>query len=296
MINVRDILYEVDCHQSDTRYSLMQLNDPFDMLLSARVSLFTNVRSHWIAVFEKLVYVVEQDEIVLKLYAVGNCTRSPKTFAADKFRNCYHLYPINYFNYRETVSGGDIQPWAKYWVVNNEELSIAFDERDLCPSYYWAREGAIPAFHVARHLAELHPDVFHASDEVLKELMPRYMSKVLKLDYWHHQDPREHVLTIEGESGPGRVIGRLSDDETATMDTVNALGKFRGKKDSGYFVISDSLSQTFNCLQDETWMQFAQVMSTGDPGFYKPTLEPNTDWLNRLGAGLVMMWAGHDAE
>jgi hypothetical protein len=35
----------------------------------------------------------------------------------------------------------------------------------------------------------------------------------------------------------------------------------------------------------ETWQMIAKVITTGDTSFYKPTLKPNTHWINWQDSG-----------
>jgi len=124
------------------------------------------------------------------------------------------------------------------------------------------------------------PAPFRATDEELYKSIPAGLRKVLVLDEWYHKD---FVLPIPPRLTEAQLSAAYELSKTAFVSQGISFEKFLQINRQQEIVNNDRLKQMWDNNRPstyETWQLIAKVIATKDPSQYKPTLEPNTHWIN----------------
>ncbi|UYQ95505.1 hypothetical protein MKQ68_10375 [Chitinophaga horti] len=279
MLTVNQIFETLKEMKSNEQNFWPQFNSPDVFLISARVNLFRNDRDQWAVIFEKLIFDHVVYNLVLELKCFGNCLK-------PGMPNYYRVSPVDDEDYDEVAIYEMVTGDERFLKVRRWRIPIILD-RD---AYFKAGIQLLDPEYILLHEAlRLQSDrygaLFHATDKELHRQIPADMEKILVLDEWHHRDHREFKLVNRYESPDvcyGTVGTSLKEMNIALENAKAAL--LRGETER---IVWQAVPLPANFPElDEAWWLFAEVLATGNPEAYKPSLPPNTHWRNWPSSGL----------
>ncbi|GAB3848261.1 hypothetical protein GCM10028822_10860 [Hymenobacter terrigena] len=281
MISEQEILDSLDHSNDGVYYDFIPLNHPYSYLIDTRLNLFRS-ENEWAIAAEILGYYPRGGRIELNIYYYGNCLINLERYN-NRNTNYYDAAPIDEDSFRAATDDGLLNTKATSLLVRNAILPLSHNKLDFERAGINLVEfepGSIDMEEVGRLLITQNQEVFRATDAELYKSIPRNLKKVLVLDQWYHKDfvvglpkimSEEDILrTYELNQGIRGLHGMSLETLTATIRTQ--------EKRTGEF----EREQWENARPSsyETWQQIAKVLATGDPRYYRPTLEPNTHWSN----------------
>lgn len=167
-----------------------------ETLAGSRITLFAD-STRWAVVFET-VEPGQYGELIL--YYFGNCLINQEKggLYGQYLSNTSFLRLITSEEYASIVAGEDIGSGliakdAKQVRVREQYLPIEQDKneyamRGIPLNDYLDTVEQIDYPAMLRYLAEKHSDLFRATDEELRTLLPKDLPKLFVIDKWHHQD------------------------------------------------------------------------------------------------------------
>lgn len=271
MFTEKDVLNTLDICSP-----LIEINHPYSYLIDSRLNVFRNENDRWAIITEKLGYNPRADAILLELNYVGNCFTNYKT-KSDSF------LPINQDSFDESVDCETLKLNAKYWIVKGTKIGLRHNKQDYINAGIELKEyepNKISVEEAGRLLVIQHGDLFRATDEELYQLIPKDLQKILVLDKWYHKDYEslyeQHIS--EEKINITYEVSKHSAGDNKYIDYESFVAQYKQSEQEKY---NDSLQrwQDSQPSSYETWQQIAKVIVTGNPSFYKPTLQSNTHWM-----------------
>jgi hypothetical protein len=280
MISEDEILLDLDnSNRSGTYSHFIPLGHPYSYLIDCRLNIFVGDDDRWAIVAERLGYNVRGGAVDLEIDYFGNCLTNLEEYNGQKTNN-YLVYPIDHDSFYQTTDGFDMYPEAVNWLVRDKKFNISINKQDYTDNSIELDEDQI-AVHEAARLAIINQkELMRATDPELYKSIPHDLKKILVLDEWFHKDYNE----IDTSS--------FSDDRLKTIYEFNKQNGGLEEIDFSSVALLIKQQETANNKFNEnewnsnrpscyeTWQLLAKVIATGDISFYKPTLKPNTHWIN----------------
>ena len=276
MLTKGSILATLDnCDQYES-FNFITLEHPYIFTIDGRLNVFRSDDGRWAIASEILGYNPRGSFISLEIRYFGNCLFNLNV-EGDRPYNYYTASPLDWDNFQETVDDGEfILPDAKFWLVRGKEVPLSHNLQDYLEAGIGLKEyepGEIRAEEAGRLLMLKYSDLFRATDEELYKSIPKDLEKVLVIDEWYHKEFHQSQSPYES-----REVLAMFD---LTNPEVNAMVQRELDKDNKRNAeLWESRPSGY-----ETWQQIADVIVTGDPSLYKPTLQPNSHWSNWPEAG-----------
>jgi hypothetical protein len=281
MIKKEKVLAVLDRSNFSYYCHFPSLGHPYSYLIDARLNVFRG-GNQWAVAIERLGYNPRAGFVLLDVFYYGNCLRNFPDYNQQP-TNCLTVYPLDEENFFQTTYGEAITPDATHWLVRGKPVELSHHKPDYVNAGIHLPEDASEEIRVeeaARLLVVPHRELFRATDGELYQHIPAHLEKILVLDEWHHKD---FVLMTRPD---------LSDQHLRAIYASNP--QLLDLTGMDYATFADTTRQQqvredeWNRAQwdhnrpsaYETWHLIAQVIESGDPAKYTPTLEPNTHWQN----------------
>jgi len=218
---------------------------------------------------------------------MGNCLINLENYNGQD-TNYYTVLPIDWDTFCDSVDVEFLRPNAKFWSIRNKQVELSHNKQDYLdagiePGGYRPEEISVEM--AGRLLITKNRDLFRATDEELYKSIPKELKKIMVIDEWYHRDFNEIIQPT------------ISDEHVKQTFDINKLVKLQLGLSEEEFIAMFRQQETRteewnqNQWQDnrpssyETWQMIAKVITTGDTSFYKPTLKPNTHWINWQDSG-----------
>jgi len=242
-LTTTEILYTLDHCDDETPFNFITLNHPYVYLIDSRLNVYRNYAGKWAIVSEVLGFNPRGGVISLELYYLGNCIRTIKTPQDTVFNNWYTVFPIDFDSQIETTDGEALMPDAVFWLIRGKQIPLSHDKRDYLNAQIELR-GYAPG-----------------GGEIKLE-------EVLVIDEWYHKGfSQSAYLPLRSEYINNLIAGNPEMREIIESD-------LQRKREWDERQWQDRPSSY------ETWQQIAEVIVSGDPSLFKPTIAPNSHWKN----------------
>lgn len=277
-----EILETLDNSNDGYYCSFVDLGHEYSYLIDARLNVFCGHNDRWAIAVERLGYNPRAGAIVLDINYFGNCLTNLE-FYNERPTSYYSIYPIDFESFNETIDGESLKPNAKFWLVREQKVSLSHNKQDYKNVGIELKEyepNEISMEEVGRLVVSENRNLFRATDSELYKSIPNDLKKILVLDEWFHKDFQIQI------------------SPTMTLENLRQTFEFNQNLTGLDGVNFESFAQSFRkqeILNDdwnrkiwennrpssyETWQHIAKVIVTNDPNNYKPTLIPNTHWIN----------------
>jgi len=272
-LTTTEILYTLDHCDDETPFNFITLNHPYVYLIDSRLNVYRNYAGKWAIVSEVLGFNPRGGVISLELYYLGNCIRTIKTPQDTVFNNWYTVFPIDFDSQIETTDGEALMPDAVFWLIRGKQIPLSHDKRDYLNAQielrgYAPGGGEIKLEEVGRLMIRQYQALLRASDEELLKYLPDDFQKVLVIDEWYHKGfSQSAYLPLRSEYINNLIAGNPEMREIIESD-------LQRKREWDERQWQDRPSSY------ETWQQIAEVIVSGDPSLFKPTIAPNSHWKN----------------
>jgi hypothetical protein len=271
MFTTKEILNTLDHCDDESSFNFINLNHPYVFLIDSRLNIYRNDAGKWAIVSEVLGYNPRGSIIGLELRYFGNGIKPLREERGATY-NYYWTHPFDWDNFQETVEYEAINADAEFWIVRGQQIPLSHNLRDYADAGIELTEsepGEIQAEEAARLLLLKYQDLFRATDEELNEYLSDGLDKILVIDEWHH---KEFSQSKSPFSDPEFLRSRfdLQNPEVLAM-IEQELEKNRKWNEEDWKNRPGSY---------ETWQQIAEVIVSGEPSRYKPTIAPNSHWKN----------------
>ncbi|MFT3677573.1 MAG: hypothetical protein QM781_16910 [Chitinophagaceae bacterium] len=282
MLTAAGILKTLDDSNKQGDYSFfVELGHAYSYLIDSRINVFCGADDRWAIAVERLGYNPRGGAISLDIFYYGNCLQNLEQYNKQD-SNYYSVLPIVRDKFTATTDGEILRPDADYWIVRDKNIPINHHTQEYLDAGIDLREyepGELPIEAVGRLLITKHADLFRATDEELYKSLPPNLKKILILDEWYHKDYTEMMLP-EFSDKQLRATYDLNKELSGSNEYVDYETFEEMIRQSGHETTAYN-QQQFDSNRPgsyETWQQIAQVIVTGDPAMYNPTLQPNTHW------------------
>ncbi|MEL6988675.1 MAG: hypothetical protein AAGK97_12700 [Bacteroidota bacterium] len=244
-MKAHEILYELEKDLFDP-LNFLWLGYVYSDLFDCRLNLYRGV-NQWAVVAERLGYSQKGGYMSLSIQYFGNCIKPIITQHGTEWDQ-YEVFPITFEDF--TKLDGDffsIRKDVKEIKVRDTIIPVSQDKNlyrkvgiEMNNS-----EDEIGWCELGRYLVIEYSHLFRATDEELNKYLPEGLEKILVLDEWYHKDyvDAEDLMDMK--------------DANVAEDYFDRHGPFESY---------------------ETYPMLAEVLATGNPQHYKPSLKPNTHW------------------
>ena len=289
MLTEKEILDTLDNSNKQGYYcSFIDLGHAYSYLLDCRLNIFRrDDGQRWAIAAERLGYNPRADGILLDIHYFGNSLINLEHYNGQD-TNYYTVSPVDWDSFNKTIDGEVLKPSAEFWIVRGEKVPLSHLKQDYIDADIELKEyepNEISAEEVGRLAITKHRDLFRATNEELYKSIPADLKKILVLDEWYHRAYLEIIqpeisdehLRYTYEYNKENYYSLKGQDAEPFVDYESFAARFREGEQR-----NDELNQQ-QWLENrpssyETWQQIAKVIITGDISYYKPTLEPNTNW------------------
>lgn len=129
------------------------------------------------------------------VYVYGNCLSRPVGITNDDFLNCSEDGPEG-----ETFDGWYVFPEAESITLRGEVVKFDLSKENLERRGVVMAEDELTAADLFRSLLPEYREQFLATEEELRERVPRDIPMILRLDEWHHPDIAGQEKPSENET------------------------------------------------------------------------------------------------
>lgn len=283
MLTEAQILNRLDNYNVGCYGRFIDLGHVYSYLIDSRLNIFKDDHDSWAIAAERLGYNPRIGGILLEIYYFGNCLINLEQYNGQNTNN-YTVYPIEWNGFNDTVDGEVLKPGSRFWDIRGQQIELSHNKQDYLDAGIVPKEfklGGISLEEVGRLLITKHRDLFRATDEELYKSIPASLKKILVLDEWYHQDYLGlEQPTLNNENL--RVtyeINKILEGDQFPSDFETFVAIYRHQEESMEAPNQDQY-QNNRPSSNETWQLIARVIATGDTSLYKPTLAPNTHWMN----------------
>ncbi|MDR3694247.1 DUF7003 family protein [Mucilaginibacter sp.] len=220
--------------------------------------------------------------IDLEINYFGNCLVNQEE-DNGQLTNTHRFYPIDDDSYFASIEEPCIKPDATYWLVRDIKVPLSTNKQDYLDKDIELKEyepGEINIEEAGRLVIISYRDTFRATDEELYTSIPADLKKILVLDEWHHKDfyeINEPAMTDEQLKSIWELNRKNYEIMGMTLETLTFMTRQQENSKTDY---NKQQWEENRPGSYETWPMLAKVIVTGDTSHYKPTLAPNTHWLN----------------
>ena len=117
MLTENDILATLNnVHKQGYYCHFIDLGHVYSYLIDCRLNVFRGPSDEWAIAAERLGYNPRAGAICLEIYYYGNCLVNREHYNGQS-TNYYHVYPIDWDNFAESMEGETILPTATHWNV-----------------------------------------------------------------------------------------------------------------------------------------------------------------------------------
>jgi hypothetical protein len=283
MLSIDEILLTLDnSNRSGTYCHFIQLGHPYSYLIDCRLNIFLGENDQWAIAAERLGYNPRGGEIELEIDYFGNCLINLDEYNGQ-LTSYYLLYPVEQNSFLENTNESYLKYGSNYWLVKGSKVKLSTQKQDYLDNGIELKEyepGQIGIEEAARLAIISQRNLFRASDDELYKSIPGDLKKIFVLDEWYHKDFNEADTTATSEEHlkyiyefNKELIG-LQGMDFERFATVFRSQEMRNDKTNKKEWVANRPGAY------ETWHLIAKVITTGDSSFYKPTLKPNTHWVN----------------
>ncbi len=282
MIKAKDILNTLNLCNNVHNF-FVSLGHPYSYLIDCRLNVFRDDNDRWAIAVERLGYNPRAGAILLEVFYYSNCLLSEHDTFGHK-TNYDTFYPID-FDYFSSICDDRecLKTDVENIIVRGESIRVSRDKKDYEAAGIFLNEyepGEISWEETGRMLVLQNRSLFRATDAELYTRLPKDLKKIMALDEWYHRD----YLLLHSEV--------MSDAAILNAYEFNKQFSIEQRMDYETFKLAirkDEERRGENNRKEinknrpgayETWKQIAKVIETGDVNFYKPTLVPNTHWIN----------------
>jgi len=262
--------------------SFISLGHPYSYLIDVRINVFRSDNQEWAIAIERLGYNPRAGAIVLEIFYYGNCLTNLE-IDNNKATNYYSVYPIDQDKFESTTDGENLTIGAQSWLVRGNQLLLSHNKEDYTAEGIELKEyepNQISIEEAARLLVIQYSNIFRATDTELYKSIPLHLKRILVLDKWYHKD----FMLFNNQSKTDAQLkemynfnknlsaaGGISFEEFSSMVRQQEISNYKDDKE---------MWDMNRPSRSETWQQLAKVIVTNTTTFYKPTLQPNTHWIN----------------
>jgi hypothetical protein len=278
----QEILKTLDNSNDGYYCSFVELGHVNSYLIDSRSNIFCGDNDRWAIAIERLGYNPRAGTIILDIYYFGNCLINLEQYN-DRLSNYYSIYPIDSDSFNNTIDGEILKVDAKFWLVRGQQIELSHNKQDYKAAGIDLKEyepNEISAEEIGRFIITKHNALFRATDQELYKSIPADLKKIVVLDEWYHRDFQlllVPALTDEHLKQTYEFNKNLTGSEVMDFETFAASFRQqqRLKEDWNKENLENNSPSSY-----ETWQQIAKVIVTGDINNYKPTIPPNTHWIN----------------
>lgn len=291
MLSEEEIITTLDYSNSRGYYShFTALGHPYSYLIDCRLNIFRGDNDRWAIAIERLGYNPRGGMIELEIDYFGNCLVNQEVYNGQ-LTNTHRFFPIGDDSYFESIEEPCLKPDATHWLVRGVKVPLSTNKQDYLDKGIELKEyepGEIGIEEAGRLAVIDYRDVFRAIDKELFTSIPSDLKKTLVLDEWHHKDFIElnnPALTDHQLKSIWDLNRKTYEPMGMTLETLIFTTRQQEKSNEEY---SKQQWEENRPGSYETWPMLAKVIVTGDTAHYRPTLAPNTHWLNWPGFGIAL--------
>lgn len=197
---------------------------------ASRITLFAD-STRWAIVFETT-DLGEYGELVL--YTFGNClvNQSREGLHGQFLSNVSFFRIISSDSYNQIVDANDpsfglIRKDVKSVIVRNQQFPVEqniekYNAKGIFIRDYLNPQKLIDYPSLVRYLEENNKDLFRATDNELRQLLPKDLPKLFVIDEWHHKDyhyPQDGINKPYGDKPSTQESYQLIADILVSKDT-----------------------------------------------------------------------------
>ncbi|GAB2779182.1 hypothetical protein GCM10027275_23400 [Rhabdobacter roseus] len=277
-----EILSTLDNSNDGYYCSFVELGHVYSYLIDSRLNVFRDDNHRWALAIERLGYNPRAGAITLDINYYGNCLTNLE-FYNGRPTSYYSIQPNDADNFNQTIDDESLKSDAKIWLVRGQEVYLSHNKQDYVDAGIKLKEyeqNEIRVEEVGRFVVSQNRDLFRATDNELHKSIPADLKKILVLDEWFHKDFKlqfSSAITDDHLRQTYELNRRFT--ELSEMNFENFAKLFRLQE-----VLEDDWNRDIwennRPSSYETWKMLAKVIVADDSNQYKPTLEPNTHWIN----------------
>jgi len=270
------ILTNLDNYKTGYYCHFIDLGNGYSYLIDCRLNIFED-GDDWAIAAERLGFNPRRGCIELNIYYYGNCLTNLEHYNGQD-TNYYTVFPVDDDDFWATTDGAALTGDGSSWRVRGQQVEINHQREDYAAAGIKLKEyepGEILIQEVARLLVGRHSELFRATDEELYKSLPAGLKKRLVLDQWYHRDFNEIPQPTLGDEQLRSVFAFNKDSCQMTFEDFAQLYREQEQRTQTY---NQDQWQDNRPSEYETWQLIANVIATGDPAAYRPTLIPNTHW------------------
>ena len=270
------ILTNLDNYKTGYYCHFIDLGNGYSYLIDCRLNIFED-GDDWAIAAERLGFNPRRGCIELNIYYYGNCLTNLEHYNGQD-TNYYTVFPVDDDDFWATTDGAVLTGDGSSWRVRGQQVEINHQREDYAAAGIKLKEyepGEILIQEVARLLVGRHSELFRATDEELYKSLPAGLKKRLVLDQWYHRDFNEIPQPTLGDEQLRSVFAFNKDSCQMTFEDFAQLYREQEQRTQTY---NQDQWQDNRPSEYETWQLIANVIATGDPAAYRPTLIPNTHW------------------
>ncbi|MEO8403406.1 MAG: hypothetical protein ABI480_02385 [Chitinophagaceae bacterium] len=270
MLTTEEILFTLDHCDDAGLFNFISLSHPYVYLIDCRINVFRDSFGKWAIVSEVLGYNPRGESIRLEIRYFGNCLVNLEVENGQTY-NYYNVEPIDWDSFNETIENERLKPDAAFWLVRGVQIPLSHNKQDYVDDGIKLREykpDEISAEEVGRLIIQQDRHLFRATDAELNKSIPDGLDKILVIDEWYHKEFSQSKSAFEKKEMLSRFD--LSNEFIKQMIQQDLELKANHNKE-----LWNDRPGSY-----ETWQQIAEVIVTGDPSRYKPTVAPNSHWKN----------------
>lgn len=283
----QEVLNTLDNSYDGYYRSFVELDFGYSYLIDTRLNVFRGKKDQWAIAVERLGYNPRAGAIILDIYYFGNCLINLESYN-NRLSNYYSVYPIDNYNFNETVASECLKPDAKFWLVRGQKVSLSHNKQDYLDAKIELKEyepNEIGVEEAARYAILKNRNLFRATDNELYKSIPKDLEKILVLDEWYHKDFYLYISSTMTEAQLKQTyefnknltgLNGMSFEEFVTLYRMQSIMDDDLNKE----MWNNNRPSTY-----ETWQLIAKVIVANDPKLYKPTLKPNTHWKYWINSG-----------
>lgn len=271
-----------DTYKFGYYWFFIPLGHPYTHLIDCRLNIFRREQDKWAVAAEILGYNPRGGVIELQIYYYGNCLTNLEEYN-NQLTNNYSVFPIEENGFFESIEEPNLSANAEFWLVRGSKVVLSVQKQDYINNGIELKEyepNEIGIEEAARLAIITDKDLFRATDDELYKSIPKDLKKILVLDEWYHKDfnmidspsiSEDHLKSIFESN---KELNGMSGIDFATFEKLVITQDARNN-DHNQNQWDEARPGSY-----ETWQLLAKVIATGDASFYKPTLAPNTHWIN----------------
>ena len=270
------ILTNLDNYKTGYYCHFIDLGNGYSYLIDCRLNIFED-GDDWAIAAERLGFNPRRGCIELNIYYYGNCLTNLEHYNGQD-TNYYTVFPVDDDDFWATTDGAALTGDGSSWRVRGQQVELNLQREDYAAAGIKLKEyepGEILIQEVARLLVGRHSELFRATDEELYKSLPAGLKKRLVLDQWYHRDFNEIPQPTLGDEQLRSVFAFNKDSCQMTFEDFAQLYREQEQRTQTY---NQDQWQDNRPSEYETWQLIANVIATGDPAAYRPTLIPNTHW------------------